>query len=234
MIGPGETNEMRAACVIARKPHRLHHRFGAGHMERDLVLARDLAQSPDIVGNHRVVGAEHRAERMGAPLGTGNAILVEVVAEYIDAIRAGQIVQHVAVEIGDGNPGRRLHKSTGAEMLADQPAVLKRHPIGLGELQVGDAACELQRHLPAGGKTLPVLRGEQEEAVLAPCRDSLGCTVRAKEFIDIEFVERNQARDEARHSAMAGQRPMLGPRQRQSRLQFRQDRRGAGDRGGGQ
>ena len=52
-------------------------------------------------------------------------------------------------------------------MLADQPAVLKRHPVGLGELQVGDLGRGLRRHLPAFGEPVLVDAGEPEEAVLA-------------------------------------------------------------------
>src|SRR5665213_3893865 len=43
----------------------------------------------------------------------------------------------------------REHLGAGAEMLADQPAVLKRHPVALGELQVGNSRGGLQSELPA-------------------------------------------------------------------------------------
>ena len=98
VIGAGETNQMRAAGVIAGKPHRLHHRFGAGHVERDLVEPGNLAQPADIVGDDGMIGAEHRAERMRARLGLGDALLVEVVAEDVDAVGAGQVVEHIAVD----------------------------------------------------------------------------------------------------------------------------------------
>jgi hypothetical protein len=51
-----------------------------------------------------MVGTEHRAERTGARFGLFDAFLVEIVAEDIDAIRAGQIVEDIAVDIGDRTP----------------------------------------------------------------------------------------------------------------------------------
>jgi hypothetical protein len=79
-------------------------------MERDFIEPRNSAQPRDIVGNDRMIGPEHRAERMGACLGPGNAFLVKVVAENIDAIRAGQIVEYVAVEVRYRDPRRRLRE----------------------------------------------------------------------------------------------------------------------------
>ena len=225
---------MRAAGVVARQPHRLHHGFGAGHVERDFVEPGNLAQPPHVVGDDGVIGAEHRAERMGALLGLGDALLVEVVAEDVDAVGAGQVVEHVAVEIGDRDAGRRLHEGAGAEMLAHQAAVLERHPVGFGELQVGDALGRLRGHLPALGVALLVEAGEPEEAVLALQRDVVGRAVGAEEIVDVEFVKRHQPRDHVGHLGMSGQRAVLGARQRQPRLQFGEDCRGASDRSGGQ
>ena len=42
VIGAAEAHQMRAARVVAREPHRLHHRLGAGHVERHLVEAGNL------------------------------------------------------------------------------------------------------------------------------------------------------------------------------------------------
>ncbi len=84
----------------------------------------------DVVGDDRVVGAEHRAQRMRSLLTLGDALLVEVVAEDVDAVGAGQVVGHIAVEVGDGDAARGLHEGRGAEMLAHQAAVLERHAVG--------------------------------------------------------------------------------------------------------
>ena len=85
-----------------------------------------------VVGDDGMIGAEHRPERVGALLADLDALLVEVVAEDVDAVGAGEVVEHVAVEIGHGDAGRRLHERAGAEMLAHQPAVLERHAVGVG------------------------------------------------------------------------------------------------------
>ena len=97
---------MRAARVIARQPHRLHHRLGARHVKRNLIQPGNLSQARDIVGNDRMIGAEHRAE-IAHPFGAAvDAILIEIVAEKIGPVGAGQVVEHVAVEIGDRDAGR--------------------------------------------------------------------------------------------------------------------------------
>ncbi len=171
---------------------------------------------------------------MGARFGLGNAFLVEVVAENIDAIRAGQIVEDIAVEIRDRDPRRRLHERAGAQMFPDQPAVLKRHPIGFGELQVGDFIRSLQRHFPAAGEPLPVELGEPEEGVLTLGGYLSRRAVRTEKIVDVELIERDQARHPARHLGMPGQRAVLGPRQRQPRPQFGVCGRGGHDRGAGE
>ena len=130
VIGAGEANQMRTFGVIARQPHRLHHGFGAGHVERDFVEPGNLAQPLHVVGDDGMIGAEHRAERVRALFGFRDALLVEVVAEDVDAVGAGQVVGHIAVDIGDGDAGGGLHEGAGAEMLPHQPAVLERHPVG--------------------------------------------------------------------------------------------------------
>ena len=101
MIGTAEAHQVAPARVVAREAHRLHDGLGTGHVERHLVESRDLAQPADVVGQQRMVGAEHRSERahlFGAAL---DALLVEVVAEDVDAVGAAQVEEAVAVEIGD-------------------------------------------------------------------------------------------------------------------------------------
>ena len=111
MIGTCEANQMRSARMIAGKPHRLHHSFGTGHVERDFVETGNLAEPANIVRNHRMVGAEHRSQRVGALFCLGNAILVKIVAEDIDAVGAGQVVEDIAVEVGDGDAAEDCMKA---------------------------------------------------------------------------------------------------------------------------
>ena len=181
-----------------------------------------------------MVGTEHGPERMGALLGRGDALLVKIVAEDVDAVGAGQVVEHIAVDIGDGDAGGGLHEGAGAEILPHQPAVLERHPVAFRELQVRDVRRRLRRHLPALGVALAIEAGEAEEGVLALHGDVAGRAVGTEEVVDIELVMRHQPRDRFGHFGMSGQRAVLGTRQRQPRLQFGEDCRGANDRSGGQ
>ncbi len=79
-------------------------------------------------------------------------------------------------------------------MLAHQPAVLERHAIGFGELQVGDSLRGLQGQRPALGEALAVEVGEPEEAVLALPGHFRRRAVGTEEIVDVEFVERDQPR----------------------------------------
>ncbi len=234
VIGAGEADQMRAAGVVAREPHRLHHRFGAGHVERDFVETRNLAQPSDVVGDDGVIGAKHRAERMRALFALGDALLVEVVAEDVDAVGAGQVVKDIAVEIGDGDAGRALHEGAGGKIFPHQPAVLERHPVGFGELQVGNAVRHVSGRRAAPGVVLGIEAGEPKEGVLALGGDVGRCAVGAEEIVDIEFVMGHQAGHHLGHFGMPGQRAVLGPRQRQPRLHFGEGCGDAGNRGGGQ
>ena len=62
----------------------------------------------------------------------------------------------------------------------------------------------------------------------------VGRAVGTEEVVDIELVMRQQPRDHFGHFGMSGQRAVLGARQRQPRLEFGEDCRGASDRSGGQ
>ena len=229
MVGAAETNKMRAARVIARQPHRLHHRLGAGHVERHFVESGDLPQPLDVVCDRRVIGAEHGAEVADELDPALDALLVEVVAEDVDAIGAGQIVEAVAVEVGDGDAGRRLHEGASLEMQADMAAELERHAIGVGELQIGDTVLDFGRRPRSLGIALAVMRAQPREGSLAPSSNLLRRIVDAEEVALVVFIERHQGRDPARHPRVTGQRAVLGLRQRQAALELDQ---GRGDRAG--
>ena len=76
-----------------------------------------------------------------------DALLVEIVAEQIDAVRAGKIVERISVEVGRRDPGRRLQKRADRQMPAHVAAELKRDAISLGELQIRDQIGGLGRQL---------------------------------------------------------------------------------------
>jgi len=219
---------MRAAGVVARKPHRLHDSLGAGHVEGDFVEPGNLAEAPRVLGDSRMIGAEHRPQRMRALFADFDAFLVEIVAENVDAVGAGQVVECVAVEIGQRHARRGLHEGACAEVLAHQAAVLERHPVGMRELQVGDLLCRFRAQLPALGEAFGEQGRKTEEGVLAPRRDLRRRTVGAEEIIDVELVGRDQSRHPARHLGMTGERAVLGSRQFKPRLDLRCHRYGCG------
>ena len=144
VVGAAETHEMGAPRVIAGQTHGLHDRFRPRHVERDLGLAGNPRQARHVVGDQRRVGAQHRAERAHAPGAALHAALVEIVAQQVHAIRAGEIVEGVAVEIGDLDAVRRGEKRTGGQMRLHVRAEREGHAVALGELQVGDVRTPLR------------------------------------------------------------------------------------------
>ena len=126
--------------MIAREPHRLHHRLGARHVERHLVQPGDLPDAFDVVGDDGVIGAEHRPEVAHLLSAARDALLVEVVAKQIDAVGIGNVIQDVAVNIADGHAGGGFKHGTGGQVLADMAAILERDAVGRGELQIGGSA----------------------------------------------------------------------------------------------
>jgi hypothetical protein len=164
---------------------------------------------------------------MRAGFGLGDALLVEVVAKDVDAVGAREVVEHIAVDVGDGDAGRGCHEGAGAEIFLHQPAVLERNAVGLGELQVGNALGGFARQRPALGIALLIEAGEPEEGVLALGGDAPRRAVGAKEIVDLELVVRDQPRNGPRHLRVPRQRPVLGARQRQTGVQFGKGRGGS-------
>ena len=183
VVGAAEPHEVGAARVVARQPHRLHHRLGARHVERHLVEAGDFLEPLDVVGDDRVIGAEHRAEVAHAPLPLLHALLVEVVAEHVDAVRSGQVVEAVAVEIGDRHARGRLQERPAFQVLAHHAAVLERHAIGADELQVGDAVSNLRRQPCALGEAVAVELRQPVEPGPAARNDLFRRIVGAEELL---------------------------------------------------
>ncbi len=163
-------------------------------MERYLVEAGYFAQPLRIVGDDRVIAPEHRSERMCPRFRLGDALLVEVIAEDIDAVGTGEVVEDVAVDVGDGDAGRGSDERARAEILLHQPAVLERHPVRLGELQVGDAFGGFRRQRASPGVAVRIEAREPEEGVLALGGDVRRRAVGAEEIVNVELVVRDQPR----------------------------------------
>ena len=228
VIGAAEAHQVRAAGVIAREPHRLHDRLGARHVERHFVEAGDLLQAPDVVGDHRMIRAEHRTEVADPLMAALHAGLVEIVAEQIDAVRAGEVVERVAVEVGDRHAAGRLQERAERQVLAHDAAVLERHPIGVGELQIGNAVGHRRGGFERLRKVLLEMRRQPHEAGPALRGDRLGRIVGAEEPRFVVFVERQERRHAPRHPGVSGQRSVLRLGQLQPLLELHQRGRQGG------
>jgi hypothetical protein len=191
-------------------------------MKRHFVEPRDLLEARHVVGKRRMIGAQHGAEvthALGAFLQAG---LVEVVAEQIDAVGARQIVEGIAIEIGQRDPGRRLPERSRAQVLAHQPAELEGHAIRRCELQIRDAFLDFGRQLPRLGEMLLIELGQTYETGAPTAGNLVRSIVGAEELRLVELVEGDQRGQPARHARVAGQRPVLGLRQLQTRPELGQ------------
>ena len=180
----------------------------------------DLLEPLHVVGDDRMIGAEHRAEVAHAPLPLLHALLVEVVAEDVDAVRPRQVVEAVAVEIGDGHARGRLQERPAFQVLAHHAAVLERHAVGADELQVGDAVSYLRREPCALGEAVAVELRQLFKPGPAACNDLFRRIVGAEELLFVVVVEGDQRRDAPRHAHMACQRSVLGTRQFETGLEL--------------
>src|SRR4029077_16030344 len=102
------------------------------------VQSGNLPQPLDIVGDYGMVGADDGTKFADALGSAGNAFLVEVISEKIDAVRTGKIIQYIAVKIADSDAGRGCKDRASGEMLTNDAAVLKGNAIGRDELEVGN------------------------------------------------------------------------------------------------
>ena len=69
-------------------------------MERDRIEPGNRLQAADVVGDDRVQAGERRPERGGRLGAFGDRPPVGVDAEQIDAVGPGEVVEPIAVEIG--------------------------------------------------------------------------------------------------------------------------------------
>ncbi len=171
VIGAREAHDVPPLGVVAGKPHRLHHGFRAGHVERHFVEPRQRPDGGDVAGDGGVIGAEHGAQRFGRTAALGHALFIEVVAEHVDAVRAGQVVGHVAVEVGHGHAGGAGREGARAQVPRNVAAELERHTVHVRELQVRDALARLLGQCPRLGRALGIKLGKPLEGGPALRRD---------------------------------------------------------------
>ena len=231
VIGAAEAHDPAPPRMIAGQPHRLHHRLGPRHVEGDLLHAGDVLQPLDIAEDEGMVDAEHRTERAHRVGALVDAGLVEVVAEQVDAVGAGEVERAIAVDVGEHDPVRRLVEKGGAERGAHPARELEGDAVGVDELEIAEP---LPRRLGEGvrarifgGEGL----GEPGEAGLAPRRDVLGRIVGAEEGAIVKVVIGDARGDPLSPSDMTGERAVLGPAEFDPRLAFHRQG-GGGQRAG--
>src|SRR5208283_24741 len=150
---------------------------------------RYLLQHARIVDDRGMIGSKHRPQLARVLLALGDRLLVEIIAEDIDAVGGGEVVKNVSVEVGQRDAGRGLEESAGGQTPRDIAAELKRRAITLGELQVGDALRSLCAQTVRRRKSLAIGFGETHESD-APLRGDLGRrTVAAKNALFVIFIE---------------------------------------------
>ena len=210
VVGAAETHEMGASCVIAGQTDRLHHRFRPRHVERDLGLAGNPRQARHVVGDQRRVGPQHRAERAHAPGAALHAAFVEIVSQQVHAVRPGEIVEDVAVEIGELDAVRSGEKRASGQMRLHVRAEREGHAVALGELQVGDAERRFGCPVQCPRSRRPQQARQSLEGGAAAGRDVCAGAVGVEEIGVVKGVMGHQRRDATGEARMAGEGPMLG------------------------
>ena len=172
-----------------------------------------------------MVGAQYRAERMRPLDAAVDALLVEIVAEEINAVRAGEVVERISVEVSRRDPARRFEKRADRQVPAYVAAELKRDAIRFGELQVRDELGGLGCKQQCAGVSSAIEIREPRK-VGAPPRGNLArrC-IGAEEPRLVVLVERHQRGHESGDARVPRERPVLRLRQIQPRLQAGRRRR---------
>ena len=210
MIRATETHNVFALGVVTRQPNRLHHRFGARHVERHFIHARYSFQSFSIAGRAGVVRPQHKAQVLGFGHAFGHGFFVEINSKHIHAIRACQVVERLAIQVGDMHAAGRLQKRPHLEVLLDQGAELEGHAVGRDELHVRNVLaggrCGLNAQRVAGFENF----GEFEKCLATKILYVKRCVVTFKELLLVKMVARQQTCQTLGHSRVSGQRRVLG------------------------
>ena len=170
VIRAREAHDQLAPGVEPRQPRGGHDGFGAAHVKRHLVEPRDGLEARDVLRDDRMEWTEHEPEVLGALEAARHPLLVARRAGHVDPVRAAHVERPVPVEmlqpraVGRGDDGREV------EMLLHEPGKRKRHPIRVGEAQIGKA---LSQPLAPGGRLgIPSAEeGGQPLDPLPPARD---------------------------------------------------------------
>ena len=159
-----------------------------------------------------MIGTQQGAEFMHPRRAPFDSALIEVVAKNVDAVGATQIIEAIAIEIGDRHAIGRLDEGADWQIGAHDTAILERHAIGAGKLQVGNVLAGFRSLPNRFGKACLIERSEPFKSGAPALRDIGGCAVGAEEPLFVIFVERNEGGEPTGHSRMARERRVFGLR----------------------
>ena len=232
VVGAAKAHEVLAPRVVARQAHGLHHGFGARHVKRDFVQARDGLEPRDVGQHLGVQLAKHHTECARACRTFVDAGFVELVAKEIHAIRAGEVDEALAVQVFHHHAVAALHEGAQAQRLAHQRRIGERHAVAAGELQVRK---RLARQLGEGQRVRRALRKQGTqllEAGASLCGDVRRRAVAVEEACVVVGIARHQGRQAFGNFRVASQRAVLGARQRDAPPRRRRDGQGREHQGG--
>ena len=222
VISASEAHNFAFLAVVSGQAHGLHHGLGARHVKRHLVLTGNGAKLLHVVQHAGVVRAQDGPE-FGGPVGSFlDAAFVKVHAKQIHAIRACDVDELVAVQIGQPHALAFTPKATCLDVLRQHAAKLKRHTVLADQLQV--------RHHRLGGVCL---RQGLRAARLQLCAQVLQgmaslhghrCrgTINVKPLVAVVAVAWDPLGHAFGHAQMAAERRVLGQRQLQALGDFHQ------------
>mmetsp|Transcript_28050 Transcript_28050/g.63530 ORF Transcript_28050/g.63530 Transcript_28050/m.63530 type:complete len:281 (+) Transcript_28050:547-1389(+) len=108
MVGPTEGDDKVLVGVEACHSDSAHHCLGARHVERNLLVARDLPQPGNVVKDSVVQGTKEKALLPGVLPALVDELLVALVAADVDTVRATDVHGAVPIKIDDIDALRAL------------------------------------------------------------------------------------------------------------------------------
>ena len=221
VVRTAETHQMAALGVVTGESHGLHHSFCAGHVKRHLVQTGDGFKALHVLQHAGMVGAEYRAELFDCLLAGFDARLVEVVTQEVYAVRAGQVIKNVVIQVGDCDALRSLDEASAFDVPAQEITVLVGHPVATCELHVRNDLPGAGRHSDTLREPRGVERCQFKKPVATAFNHGAACAIGVEKHGFVVVVARQQTGNALGDARVTGQRPVFGTREFKSLLGFR-------------
>ena len=216
VVRPSEANNFSLFAVVSGQAHRLHHGFGARHVKRHLVFARQLTQPLDVIQDTRVIAAQHGAQFIGHGCTFGHAGLVKIVAKQVHAIRAGDVDKLIAVHVGQIHVLASVPEIAQLQMFGEHFAKLVGHAVLTGQLHVRNHGLGLSGMRQGLGAALFECLPQPSECGFTHLADGFGCSVDTKPSGLRVAVSRQPVGKSLGHAQVPAQRWMFCQRQLQA------------------